>query len=95
MRFAKGQGGVDIEFVERASVVRHFFQVQPGKPFRQRGGFRSAVCFNNTDDDRFFLFLGFVGGQKHGVCFADSGRGTEKYFQPSPTGLNFISGNLL
>ena len=78
---ASVQRGVDIEFDELGSAVRHFLAGQHVEPQHERLGLGARLRFNVADHDIEALLGLFAAGFQHRVGFADPRRRTEKDFE--------------
>ena len=81
-----GQGGIEVKFVEGGATILHGTTWQHVEPLQQGCGLGPAVGIDPAHDHIDALGTPLVGGFKHGVRFANAGRGAKEDLE-FPAGL--------
>ena len=73
-----GQGGIEVKFVEGGATILHGTTWQHVEPLQEGCGLGPAVGIDPAHDDIDALGTPLVGRFKHGVRFANTGRGAKE-----------------
>ena len=79
--WAAGEQGVEVHFVQRLALIGDVAAGHGGQAGQQGFGFGPAMGFHHADDDIDAVALTALGGEQHGVGFADAGGGAEEEVQ--------------
>jgi hypothetical protein len=83
---AAGQGGIEVKFVEGAAAIFNGTTWQHVEPLQEGCGFGPTVGIDPARDNIHALGPSLVSGFKHGVRFANPGRGAKEDLE-FPAGL--------